>query len=264
MNNWKWFLSMLLVSSSLFAVSNAKATPKCVSAECEDKKTPRSDAKKPQGWSFDIGGAYTWMSFSSPPTYSGSTGGILGKVSYQMPNSFFGQARSIYNIGPLSSSVNKTGFQESYSEFVGGYCFSALKNWTITPCAGLGFDFLFDDHTGYSTVAPINLKYTIYYVLVGFETHYNWQDWKFGLQVDCLPTFNQYLRVAGLSEAAWVLKNRTGVEVQLPVAYRYARNYWLELSPYYRFFPIGASGALGLPERNLNQWGAFLTFRYFL
>jgi hypothetical protein len=204
------------------------------------------------------------MSFSTPPTYSDSTGGVLGKVTYQVPDSFFGQARSYYNIGPLSSSVNETSFQESYSEFVGGYCITAVKNWTITPYAGLGFDFLFDDHTGYGSVAPINLSYTIYYAVVGVETHYVWTDWTLGLRLDCIPTFNQYLRVDSLSEAAWVLKNRTGVEVQLPFSYRYAMNYWLEFAPYYRFLPIGASSTLGLPDRDLNQWGAFVTFRFFL
>lgn len=244
----KWFLSASLLSASaLFAAA-----------------TPQQNPEKPQGWSVDIGGTYTWMSFSTPPTYSGNTGGFLGKISYQLPKSFFGRARSNYNLGPLSSSENKTRFHEWYTEFVGGYCFSARKNWTITPYAGIGFDFLTDHHTGYSTISPIRLKYDIYYAVVGLETHYTWKNWMLGLQVDCLPTFNQYLRVRSLSEAAWVLKNRTGVEVQLPVAYRYTRNYWLEFAPYYRFLPIGASEVLGLGERNLNQWGAFVTFRFYL
>jgi hypothetical protein len=204
------------------------------------------------------------MSFSSSPNFSGSTGGLLGKVTYQTPNSFFGQARSYYNIGPLSSSVNKTSFQESYSEFVGGYCAALGGNWTMTPYAGLGFDFLFDDRTGYGSILPIDLKYTLYYTVIGLETHYSRPDWTLGLQLDLLPTFNQYLKVGGLSGAAWTLKNRVGAEVQIPFAYRYFANYWLEISPYYRFFPLGSSSALGLPERNLDQWGAFVTFRFFL
>jgi hypothetical protein len=219
---------------------------------------------KPQGWSFGVGGTYTWMSFSSPPTFSGSTGGVFGKITYQMPDFFFGQARTYYNIGPLSSSINDTSFQESYSEFVAGYSVTAGKNWTITPYAGLGFDFLFDNRPRYGTTFPIDLKYTIYYAVAGVETHYVWTDWTLGLQLDCFPTFNQYLKIKGLPGAAWTLKNRVGAEVQIPVAYRYARNYWLELTPYYRFFPIGHSHVLALPERNLNQWGAFLNFRFFL
>ena len=250
---WQWFLSIFLfLVGAVFG-----ALP-------PNKQTPQSNITPPQGWSFDIGGSYTWISFSTPPTYSGSAGSVLGKISYQVPDSFFGQARSFYNIGPLSSSINKASFQESYSEFVGGYCVTAFKNWTITPYAGFGFDFLFDHHTGYASISPIKLNYAIYYAIAGFETHYTWQDWMLGLQLDCLPTFNQYLRVKSLSEAAWVLKNRTGVEVQLPFAYRYAMNYWLEFTPYYRFLPIGASSALGLPERDLTQWGGFIAFRFFL
>ena len=251
MNNWRWFLSTFLLSTSALLAHTSK-------------EAPQPTEKKPEGWSLDVGGAYTWMSLSTPPTYSGSTGGILGRLSYQKPKAFFGQARSIYNLGPLSSSLNKAKINEWYLEFVGGYCFSALKNWTITPYAGLGLDFLSDHQTGYSFVSPIHLKYSIYYAVIGLETHYTWQDWMLGLQVDCLPTFNQYLRVKGLSGAAWVLENKTGVAVHLPVAYRYVMNFWLEFAPYYRLLPIGGSDALGLPKRNLNQWGAFLTFRFFL
>jgi hypothetical protein len=260
----KRLLSMALCSASVVFAGTFK------NQEISQCNPPKQEGKsqrlcfKPQGWSFDIGGSYTWMSFSTPPTFSGSTGGVLGKITYQVPDSYFGQIRSYYNIGPLSSSTNKTSFQESYSEFLAGYCITAVQNWTITPYAGLGFDFLFDDRTGYGSIAPIDLKYTIYYAIAGFETHYTWRDWMLGLQFDCFPTFNQYLKVGGLSGAAWTLKNRVGAEVQLPFAYRYARNYWLEFAPYYRFFPIGTSSILGLPARDLNQWGIFVTFRFFL
>jgi outer membrane protein W len=217
----------------------------------------------PQGWSFDIGGDYTWVSFSTPST-SGSTGGVQGRLSYEKPNVIFGQARSVYNLGPLSSSSNKSKFYEWYTEFVGGYCFSPLENWVITPYVGIGLDYLSDHLTRHSSVSSIRLKYSIYYAIAGVETHYTWQNWMVGLKLDCLPTFDQYLKVKSLSGSAWTLKNRTGAAVQLPFAYRYVKNYWLEFAPYYRFLPIGAAHALGLPKRNLNEWGAFVNFRFFL
>ncbi len=217
-----------------------------------------------EGWSVDVGGDYTWMSLSTPPTYSGSTGGIVGKLSYQTPSAFFGQARSIYNLGPLSSSENSARFYEWYSEFVGGYSFQPLKNWQIAPYAGLGLDFINANQTATSTTAPIGLRYNIYYALIGFDTHYNWENWMLGLQVDCLPSFKQYLRIKTLPGGAWVLTNKTGAAVRLPFAYQYVKNFWLELTPYYRFFPIGSSPTLDLPHRNINEYGAFLSFRFFL
>ena len=219
---------------------------------------------KPEGWSLDVGGAYTWISFSTPPTYSGNTGGVQGKLTYQRSNAFFGQARSFYNLGPLSKSLNSTRYYEWYSEFIGGYCFRALKNWTITPYVGLGLDFLHDDHSAYASVAPTYLRYNIYYAVAGLDTRYTWPDWMLGLQVDCLPTFDQYLRVVGLTESAWTLSNRVGAAARIPVAYRYAKNFWVELAPYFRFLPLGSSDVLSLPERNLRQWGSFVTFRFFL
>lgn len=184
MSNWRPLLSVFLLSASIVFADSPTMN-----------KNPQSRKYKPEGWSFDIGGTYTWMSFSTPPTYSGNTGGVLGRISYQQPNAFYGAARSIYNLGSLSGSFNKAKLHESYTEFVGGYCFSALENWTITPYVGLGFDFLSDRHTGFSSFAPIHLNYKIYYAVAGLETHYAWENWKLGVQVDCLPTFNQYLKV---------------------------------------------------------------------
>lgn len=259
MKNQKLFLLILLFSANhFFAFSRCPQEPQI------ELEIPQCEPEYGQGWSFDIGGQYTWMSFSTPPTFSGSTGGVMGKLTYQKPWEFFGQARTIYNIGPLSSSLNDSSFSEWYSEFVGGYCFYVLEGLTITPYAGLGLDFIWDHRSAYDSISSIQLKYNIYYALAGFDTHYMWCDWMFGLQVDCLPTFNQYLKVSTLTGAAWTLENRVGAAARLPIAYRYARDFWLELTPYYRFFPIGSSDPLRLPERNLNQWGAFVTFRFFL
>lgn len=217
-----------------------------------------------KGWSFDVGGTYTWMAFTTPPTYSGSTGGVQGKITYQNPWDVFGQVRTYYNLGPLSSSLNNTRLYEWYLEVVGGYDFPLYKGWSVTPYAGLGFDFLYDDHSAYSTIASIQLRYSIYYAIVGIDAHYTWCNWMAGLQVDCLPTFNQYLRIKALPGEAWTLTNKTGAAVRAPVAFRYFRDFWVEVAPYYRFFPVGPSSILGLSNRNLNQWGFYLTFRFFL
>jgi ankyrin repeat protein len=218
----------------------------------------------PEGWSFDIGGQYTWMSFLTPPTYKGSSGGGEGKITYQEPKDFFGQLRSVYNKAPsLSSPFNSLTVSEWYSEFVGGYSFSASDHWSITPYAGIGFDFLNDYHTNLCYIPEIQVKYRIFYALIGLETHYTWKNWMVGLQVDCFPTFNQYLKIIGLPGAAWTLQQRVGFDVRVPATYRLTKNIWLEFAPYYRLLPIGASHVLGLPKRNLNQWGAFLALRFF-
>lgn len=220
--------------------------------------------ERPVGWSVDVGGTYTWMSFSTPPTYSGSTGGIQGKLTYQAYNAPFGQARSFFNIGPLSSSLNDASLLEWYTELVAGYCCSSCGRWSVTPYVGVGIEFLYDHHSGFDSIAPIGLNYNLYYAVVGLETRYHWQDWLVALQVDALPTFKQYLQISTMSDAAWILENRTGAAVRLPIAYRYMCNYWIELAPYYRYFPVGKSEVLSLSHRNLQQWGAFLTFRFFL
>lgn len=248
MNHLRSFLSLFLVSScAVFAAAPKKLPP-----------------PKPEGWSVDVGGTYTWMSISTPPTYSGSTGGILGKLTYQVPDAFFGQGRTYYNLGPLSGHGRRTKFYEWYTELVGGYCFSVQNNWTATLYGGLGIEFISDHHAKHHDIAAITLKYAIYYAIAGFETHYTWKNWMLGLQADCLPTFNQYLKIKHLHGAAWTLDNRIGADVQVPVSYRYVRNYWLTIAPYYRYLPIGDSDTLGLPDRNLNQWGVFVSFRFYL
>jgi len=218
----------------------------------------------PEGWSFDVGGSYTWMDFSTPPTYSGNTGGVAGKITYQKAWQAFGQARSFYNLGTLSGSENKSHIHEWYTEFVAGYCFPVISNWSITPYAGMGIDFLHDKHTKYSSLSSITLRYSLYYAVAGIDTRYFGKNWMVGVQADCLPLFNQYLNIKTLSGVAWILGNRVGAAVRLPMSYRFVKNYWLELTPYYRYLPIGMSSELGLPHRNLTQWGALLSFRFFL
>jgi hypothetical protein len=225
---------------------------------------PVKEALKPEGWSFDIGGTYTWMSFSTPPTYKGSTGGAKAAITYQKPWEAFGQARSFYNAGSLSGPKNSSHIHEWYTELVGGYCFPVIGNWSITPYAGLGVDFLHDRHTKTSSLASISLRYSLYYAVAGIDTRYFGRDWMVGVQADCLPFFNEYLNIKSLSGLSWILGNRVGTSVRIPMAYRFVKNYWLEFTPYYRKVPIGTSDNLGFPHRNLTQWGAFLTFRFFI
>lgn len=222
-----------------------------------------------QGWSLDLGGQYTWMSFTSPPTFNGNTGGAHGSITYQKPNSFFGQIRSIYNIGTLTSRVNSAKDTEWYTELLGGYSFLLSKagcpfRWTMTPYAGLGLDFLNDHRSAYASIAAIKLKYQLYYALVGFDIRYANQNWSIAAQGECFPTFQEYLSIPALRGAAWKMNQRVGFAVRLPVAYRLVKDIWLEAAPYYRLLPIGASSVLSLPSRNLHQWGIFATFRFFI
>ncbi len=259
MQNWKLLIPVLVcVSGNIFAYGNRKS-PFAVE---HPPSPPPVNCIAPHGWSFDIGGQYTWMALTTPPTFQGSTGGATGKITYQLPQQFFGQLRSIYNVGSLSSSSTDSSDNEWYSEFVAGYCFKGSVNWTMTPYLGIGLDFLNAHQKAYSTVSAIHLHYRTYYALFGLDFRYAWTAWYVGLQVEALPVFHQYLSIGGLSGAAWKMTSRVGVDVQMPIGFKLSKKIFLELAPYYRFLPIGASNVLGLPHRNLNQWGAFLTFRF--
>jgi hypothetical protein len=54
-----------------------------------------------------------------------------------------------------------------------------------------------------------------------------------GVQADCLPTFNEFIKIKTLSGSAWTLSNNVGAAVRVPVAYRFWKNSWVELAPYY-------------------------------
>lgn len=218
----------------------------------------------PQGWSLDLGGQYTWMNFTTPPTFSGNTGGVMGKVTYQRPWDFYGQFRTIYNIGRLTSSVNSGKIYEWYNEGVVGYCFPYCTHWTVTPYAGVGIECLQDNNTAYSTYTSIQLKYRVYYAIAGFDTRYMWRNFYLGLQAECLPTFSQYLSIGGLPGAAWTMKQKVGGAVRIPFGIKVSNSVWLELTPYWRLLPIGSSSVLSLPERILNEWGGFAAFRFYL
>ena len=266
MNLLKCLLSIpILLAMNVFAEGECAASKKAAVQPKNAMSVKACEERQgPWGWSLDLGGQYTWMSFTRPPTYSGNTGGIIGRLTYKEANSFYGQVRSIYNLGTLSSSLNKSHDSEWYSEVVGGYCFARCSHWSITPYAGIGFDFLKDRQEAHSDVSAITLHYRLYYALFGFDTRYALQKWTFGLQAECFPTFNQYLSIGGLSGAAWKLKERVGYDVRLPVGYKLTQSLWLEATPYYRFLPIGSSSVLSLPHRNLSQWGGLITFNFML
>ncbi len=251
----KIFLSASLLLS-LYAFADS-------SMESPEPAQPKP-CLNPHGWSFDIGGLYTWMSFTTPPTFKGSTGGVIGKVTYQEPKSFYGQLRSIYNSGSLSSSQANSNDNEWYTEFVAGYTFCALPSWTITPYAGVGLDYLNDDKKAYSTVAAINLHYRTNYSIFGFDTQYSWSCYYLGVQAECLPVFNQYLSIGGLSGASWKMDSKVGMAVRIPIGFKFSNHIWLELAPYYRLLPIGKSSVLSLPSRSLNQWGGAFALRFFI
>lgn len=261
MKDWRGALiPLLFVAGGLFADEGDSMQP--MAMQCEPK--PVMCCEDRPGWSLSLGGQYTWMSFESPPTFKGSTGGGIAKLTYETSKSFFGEWRNVVNAGTLSASSRKSNELEWYSEFVAGYTFAPSSCWMFTPYAGVGFDYLKDKKHKFDSVSSIDLKYRTYYTVIGFDTHYMWDDWSVGLQGDCLPVCNQFLSIGGLSGAAWKMKERVGWAARLPIGCKISSCIWVELTPYYRFFPIGESDALGLPHRNLNQWGGFLTFRFFL
>lgn len=258
--NWRLFLCFFL-----FSLSNVYSD---VGANTgKELKDNHCDSSSFQGWSFDIGGQYTWMLFNSPgtPKFSGSTGGAHGSITYQKSHSLFAQVRSYWNGGHLTASGRTAHEKEFYTDLLAGYCFSAYKHLMITPYLGLGFDFLTDHKSATAYVESIKLKYKLNYGILGLDVRYVYRkDWAFGGQVECFPTFEQNLSIEGLSGAAWKLKERVGWAVRLPTAYRLVYKIWLEVTPYYRYLPIGKSNVLDLPHRNLNEVGGLVTFRFFL
>lgn len=265
MKKWVPFLCSLSVLSQLYSAGDLQEIANAGGNEKSEQTTARSSHF--QGWSFDLGGQYTWMKFTSPnlPTFSGSTGGVHGRITYQKQDSLFAQVRSFWNAGHLTMTGRSSNDKEFYTDLLGGYCFSVGQSWMITPYLGLGFDFLREHQSSTHFVTPIGLTYRLNYGLAGVDVRYFYgEDWVFGGQVDCFPTFEQHLSITGMKGVAWKLKQRVGCNVRATVDYRLPKNFWLEASPYYRLVSIGESHVLSLPHRNLNEFGLLITFRYFL
>lgn len=218
----------------------------------------------PQGWFVDLSGNYGLTSLTTPPTYSGSTTGFATKITHEKSDCLFNQLRIHYDVDRLKSSQNSVKTHDWRTEAVAGHSFSIKNRWSITPYLGVGIDWLKAEHSAYSSTPSIKLTYETQYALIGCKTSYKVQKWSFGSQIDLLPVLRQYLRVNSLSWSSWRLKQNVGVNVELPVGYLLKDNAYLEVTPYYRWFPIGSSSELGLPQRNLTRSGAFLTLRYFL
>ena len=239
----------------------------CVKSSCPSRRNRNSSSRSPkwdlfscgpayykEGWSFDIGGQFTWVALSSlnlsggrafSENTTGLGGGFTGKVSYQQPHEVFAQLRGTYN----SVNMNEGNrIQEAYAELVAGYCLLANPFLTLTPYAGIGYDKL-----------TANYSYKTYYGIVGLDTHYAWAKWKVGTQFDFYFPFQQQVNIAGANTS---LAKEAGCAARLPIAHRLSKYIWLELAPYYRFFVFGSSAQL--QEEVLNEVGAFLTLRIFM
>jgi hypothetical protein len=262
----KWgfiFALLLLLSKTSYAVDHSCALESQANQAC-------CEVVAAQGWSLDLGGQYTWMSLTTPPTFDGNTGGAHVRLTYQNENSIFGQIRSFYNIGSFQSGAFSSKETESYTELLGGYCFRLSSAgrpylWSVTPYGGVGLDFLNDHKLASGSFTTIKLKYQIYYALGGLDIHYIAKNWSLGAQVDCFTSFAQYLAIKGLAGTSYRMSQRLGYTVRIPIAYRLMRNIWLEATPYYRLLPIGSSRVLyNAVSRDLEQWGVFATLRFFL
>ena len=79
---------------------------------------PEKILKECCGWSVDVGGQYTWMSLTVPSTYSGSTGGFHSRITYQKPESIYGQIRTIHSQGSSQRPSNASHIYDWYDELV--------------------------------------------------------------------------------------------------------------------------------------------------
>ncbi|MEI6531808.1 MAG: hypothetical protein WCN87_03210 [Chlamydiota bacterium] len=248
---------LLIATSSIFAGNTVQCAPQC----------PK-EYIGPYGQSLDVGIQYAWFAFTSPPDFTGSTIGAMARVTYQVPDQLFGQMRFAYNNGSLWSTQATSRNTDTYFDFLGGYCFNLNSQWTVTPYIGLGFDFITDNKAAYTDgitqVPAIKLHYQTDYAVAGFETRYSWCKWSIAGQFEWLPSFNQYLTISTLDGSAWNMHWNSNYAIRIPVSYKISKCVWLEVAPFYRYFAIGSSDVLGLPERNMNQVGAFAALRFFL
>jgi hypothetical protein len=240
MKNWRYFLLTCFFSTSqLLALDGS------------------GDQQAACPWSVDLGVQYNWMSLTTPPTCSGSVFGAQVKVTHQAPNATFAQLRLNYNEGSLHSSLTSAKDFEWSAEAVGGHSFSVCPEWTLTPYVGLGFDSLADKRKAYGSVSSIYLSYGTYYALVGLDARYQFEkEWSVGAQVDVAPILKQDLSIHGLAGTSWKMKKKVGFAARIPLRYELSEAVSLELAPYYRLLPIGASDQLGLPSRDASQYGA--------
>lgn len=254
-----------IFSLNVFAKDQAAATTTKTTTKT---KQQYKDMKcyGPLGWGFDVGGQYTWMSLD--PDLNGSTGGATVKITYQKPKFVYGQMRTVFNAGTINGEAFiadvKSNDNEYYLEFVGGYTFSAGNHCLLTPYGGLGMDFLNNRNKFVFNFPDLNLNFQSYYAIFGLEFRYSLQKWYFSIQAEGLPIYQQYVTLSGTNGFSWKLNSNVGTAVRLSFARELGKHFWLELTPYYKYFPIGDNHLFGSADLRWNQVGAVLTLRYFI
>jgi len=148
-----------------------------------------------------------------------------------------------------------------------GYPIPIGKNFTLTPYVGYGFHYWQRGESRYIASANayfIKEEYLWHYIPVGITAHYDITDkLAIGGTASANFMFSGKMKayasevVSGVGDFDFTLGNKVGFYAELPVTFRFTKNWAMVLTPWYEYSEFGQSDTV-----NVTYAGTIIGYAY--
>ncbi len=272
----KWLVSLLIVMMALVYVHPTAAADRPVYANES---------------SFELGMTYNYFDYKediNPPGKSNENGwlpGIYFDYAFRKKSIIYTKVHFNYSAADVTyDGSTRGGTPITYSDQAAklfrfewdiGYPIPIGNDFTLIPYTGYGYRY-WSRSQARATSTYISYKevYNWHYIPVGIKADYKINDrWNIGGSVAANFMFGgkmtAYLSesIGGLNDVDFTLGNKVGFYTELPVTFRFTKNWALVLTPWYEYSAIGKSDnaavtfgstVLGYayePDSNTHQYG---------
>ena len=245
---------------------------------------------------FDFGFNYRYFDYKediNPPLKSTENGwlpGVYFNFAFQKKSIIYTKVHVDYAAADIDfDGTTQSGRPVSFSdqktrlfkfEWDIGYPIPIGKSFTLTPYAGYGYRYWQRGDSRY--IAQVNAysikeEYYWHYIPVGITANYDITDrWSIGGTASANIMFYGKMKahasevMAGVNDPDFTLGNKVGFYAELPVTFRFTKNWALVLAPWYEYSAFGQSDTVNLtyagtvigyayePASKTNQYGANL------
>jgi len=223
-------------------------------------------------FSFDFGFNYRYFDFKediNPPlksTESGWLPGVYFNFAFQKNKVFYTKVHLDYAAADIDyDGTTQSGRPITFSdqrtrlfkfEWNVGYPIPIGNRFTVTPYVGYGFHFWQRGESRY--ISQVNAyfikeEYYWHYIPVGVTANYDISDrWSIGGTASANIMFNGKAKAyaseyaAGLNDPEFTLGNKVGFYAEIPVTFRFTKNWALVLTPWYEYSAFGQSDTADL------------------
>lgn len=249
------------------------------------------------GSSFSIGLSYFYFDYKedlalpSKSTESGWLPGVYLSLDHKVKSATYTRLYASYSSGDITyDGATQTGtpikYSDSNQKFIRlewdlGYNFPARDDFSVIPYTGVGFSYWQRGQPRVtSTYTSYEEDYYWGYLPLGLKFDYRINNkWSIGSTLAVHFMFGgkmkaRWSQVTTIDDAEYDLGNKPAYYADIPITYKFAEHWAVELTPWYMYSQIGQSNTVTLtsgssvvgtsyePASDTHQYGVNLGINY--